>query len=140
MERKHFSDRTRDYEDDRIVDKGKIHWADDDFVVINEWVLQDVITSDEVLPYDVWSWFVRCRDNFTCGMCQKMLDSQRSGFRVSGKGGGLAAHHVVYLRDGGKNIMSNGETLRWSCHTKTHGNRIGTRKINGLWTKATGMI
>ena len=115
---KRFSDRETFYEKDRIITRGKIHWSDEEFVVISCYYLKDAIESDVELPRWVWEYFVKVRDNYTCVKCGFKQDRMKS----------VCAHHIVYTRnhqEEGKHVMSNGETQCWSCHSKGHDNMRG---------------
>ena len=119
---RHYFPREILYESDRIVIQGKVHWSDENYMVIKCYVLKDVIESDEVLPRWVWTYLVKVRDNWTCVRCGRHKPWKGQG-RQS-----LSADHIEYIRNHqelGKHIMSNGETLCWSCHSKKHGNMRG---------------
>ena len=129
---KMFADRELIYDVDRVIDKGKIHWFDDDFVVIDEYVLKDAIESDEELPRWVWTYLVKIRDNWTCVKCGRHEPWEGQGRQP------LCANHIVYIKNYqelGKHVMSNGETLCWSCHSKKHCNMRGNHNKHYRSTK-----
>ena len=125
--KKQYYPRETLYLDDRVLIRGKVHWSDEDWVLVGQWILKDVIESDEVLPPHVWSHLVKARNNYTCVKCGFEANEMRS----------VCASHINYIRNHqelGKFTMSNGETLCWPCHSKYHHWRSGKERPQGEMT------
>ena len=62
------------------------------------------IDSEEELPLGTWNYLINRRDNFRCVKC--------------GNKEGILTHHIISKYLGGKNTLSNGETLCPHHHPK----------------------
>lgn len=114
-----YTDKQVVYGETGICIVGKKHWYDDEYQFVKHYSLSEAIFTDCELPRWVWEYFVKLRDNFECVDCWE--DNYRK----------LCAHHIRFVKnhqEQGQHTMSNGKTLCWSCHSKTHGWRRGIKK------------
>jgi 5-methylcytosine-specific restriction endonuclease McrA len=84
----------------------------------HKWVV--TLDVDEELSLGMWTDLVKLRAGYKCQMCG--LEQQDT--TVS-----LIAHHIEPIREGGKNIMSNGMCVCSKCHSRCHRNGYGNHNL-----------